>query len=111
RRRVFRAHVPPDYGYFAGHFTGYPILPGAAQLSELVLPCVRRARPELGPLRQMSRIKFANRIKPDERVDVELAWRNDEPQIDFALRRGDAICSAGKLNFESSPPSAAEDPP
>jgi hypothetical protein len=103
RRRVFRVHVPLDYGYFAGHFTGYPILPGAAQLSELVLPCVRRARPDLGPLRQMNRIKFSNRIKPDEAVDVVLSWRGAESLVEFALRRDDTLCSAGKLNFAVAP--------
>jgi hypothetical protein len=103
-RRVYRAHVPADYGYFVGHFPGYPILPGAAQLSDLVLPCVRRARPELGPLALMTRVKFLDRIKPDQDVEVVLTWREAEPSLEFALRRADTLCATGKLGFAAVPP-------
>jgi hypothetical protein len=100
-----RVHVPMDYGYFDGHFTGYPILPGAAQLSELVLPCVRRAWPELGALRQMARLKFTGRIQPGETIDVVLSTRAGSANVDFSLKRGDTSCSAGSLSF--APPEAA----
>jgi 3-hydroxymyristoyl/3-hydroxydecanoyl-(acyl carrier protein) dehydratase len=103
-RRVYRVHVPADYGYFVGHFPGYPILPGAAQLSDLVLPCVRRARPELGPLALMTRVKFLDRIKPDQNVEVVLTWREAEPNLEFALRRADTLCATGKLGFAAVPP-------
>jgi hypothetical protein len=97
---VFDVHVPANYGYFAGHFPGQPILPGAAQLSELVLPCVRRARPELGRLVRLTRLKFQERILPDDRVVVALVFGSDPRQVDFALRRATTICAAGRLNFE-----------
>jgi 3-hydroxymyristoyl/3-hydroxydecanoyl-(acyl carrier protein) dehydratase len=103
-RRVYRAHVPADYGYFVGHFPGYPILPGAAQLSDLVLPCVRRARPELGPLALLTRVKFLDRIEPDQDVEVVLTWREAEPNLEFALRRADTLCATGKLGFTAGPP-------
>jgi hypothetical protein len=103
-RRVYSAHVPSDYGYFAGHFPGYPILPGAAQLSDLVLPCVRRARPRLGALALMTRVKFLDRIKPGEDVEVVLTWRDDEPSVEFALRRADTLCATGKLGFGAAVP-------
>jgi hypothetical protein len=100
-RAVYRIHVPATYVYFEGHFPGHPILPGAAQLSEMVLPCVRRARPELGPLTRMTRIKFQERIKPDELIDVALTFPSDRQQVDFALRRGETLCAAGRLSFAS----------
>ena len=103
-QRVYRAHVPADYGYFVGHFPGYPILPGAAQLSDLVLPCVRRARPELGPLALMTRVKFLDRVRPDQDVEVVLSWREPEPSVEFALRRADTLCATGKLSFAAVPP-------
>jgi hypothetical protein len=98
-RRVFHVHVPADYGHFAGHFAGYPILPGAAQLSELVLPCVRRARPELGRLEHMARVKFSARIQPDERIAVGLSWRAGERTLEFTLHRAETLCAAGRLTF------------
>lgn len=97
----FTAHVPEDYAYFDGHFPGYPILPGAAQLSELVMPSVRRARPELGDLKKMTRLKFLGRIQPDQDVDVVLSWQPDSPSLDFALMRGDTTCAGGRLTFEA----------
>ena len=98
-RHVFRVHIPRDYGHFAGHFAGYPILPGAAQLSELVLPCVRRARPDLGRLEQMTRIKFSGRIQPGEQIAIGLSWRDGERTLDFTLHRDDTLCAAGRLSF------------
>jgi 3-hydroxymyristoyl/3-hydroxydecanoyl-(acyl carrier protein) dehydratase len=97
-----RVEVPSDYGYFDGHFAGYPILPGAAQLSELVLPCVRRAWPELGALKQMARLKFTGRIQPGETIDVVLSARTGGTSVDFALRRAEVLCSAGTLSFTGS---------
>jgi hypothetical protein len=97
-----RVEVPSDYGYFDGHFAGYPILPGAAQLSELVLPCVRRAWPELGALKQMARLKFTGRIQPGETIDVVLNARTGSTSVDFALKRAEVLCSAGTLSFTES---------
>jgi hypothetical protein len=95
----YQLHVPANYAYFEGHFPGYPILPGAAQLSEMVLPCVRRARPGLGRLLRMARLKFQERIKPDELIDVSLTFAQDPTQVDFTLRRGATVCAAGRLVF------------
>lgn len=97
-----RVHVPMDYGYYDGHFTGYPILAGAAQLNELVLPCVRRAWPELGALAQMSRLKFTGRIQPGETIDVVLSQRAGSASVDFSLKRGETLCSAGSLSFREA---------
>jgi hypothetical protein len=97
----YRASVqlPTDCPYFDGHFPGYPILPGAAQLSELVLPLVRRVRPDLGPLRTMTRLKFSGRIQPGETIEVVLRGRVADVQLDFTLRRAQALCAAGSLSF------------
>ena len=93
------AQIPDDYPYFDGHFPGYPILPGAAQLSELIVPLVRRVRPELGRLRAMARLKFSGRIQPGETIDVVLQGRPGDGQLDFTLRRGKTLCAAGSLSF------------
>jgi hypothetical protein len=61
---------------------------------------VRRARPELGRLVRLTRLKFQERILPDDRVVVALVFGSDPRQVDFALRRATTICAAGRLNFE-----------
>jgi hypothetical protein len=100
-RCVFEVHVPANYVYFEGHFPEHPILPGAAQLSDMVLPCVRSARPELGALTHMTRLKFSERISPDDTIEVHLHWRGTEPALEFALRRASTLCAAGRLSFSS----------
>ncbi|MCA9671222.1 MAG: AMP-binding protein [Myxococcales bacterium] len=97
--RVFRAHVPARYGWFDGHFVDYPILMAAVQLRDLVMPCIRRARPELGDVQRMSRLKFLSRIKPDDDIAVELRWREGQSEVTFALRRGERVCSSGTVSF------------
>ena len=99
-KHVTEIAVPVDYVYFAGHFPGYPILPGAAQLSEMVLPCARRARPGLGRLVRMARLKFQERIMPGDHIQVVLTFPADPKQLDFSLLRSGSVCAAGRLSFE-----------
>lgn len=99
--RVVPVHVPPTYGWYEGHFPGYPILAGAVQLHEMVVPAIRDALPELGQVRKLTRLKFLDRILPDDRIDVELRWRNEEPAVEFRLKRGETTCSAGRIAFDA----------
>jgi 3-hydroxymyristoyl/3-hydroxydecanoyl-(acyl carrier protein) dehydratase len=105
----FHLHVPEDYAYFDGHFPGYPILPGAAQLGELVMPCVRRARPALGQLSAMSQLKFLGRILPGDAVQVVLAFREAEATVDFTLRCRSAVAATGRLTFTAQPTLGGDD--
>lgn len=98
-RREFAVDVPVDYGWFEGHFPGYPILAGAVQLKELVLPAVESAFPGLGAVKQMSRIKFTGRILPGDRVTVQVEREGDDAVVDFVVRKPSEVCSAGRLVF------------
>lgn len=95
-------HIPETYGAFEGHFPGYPILAAAFQLNDLVLPRIRAERPDLGAVRSVRRLKFLGRIVPDDRLELELRWSQGEPAIDFALSRGDKVCSGGRIIFEGA---------
>lgn len=101
--------IPTDYVFFRGHFPKVAMLPGVVQLSEIVVPLVRRRHPELGALRQLRRIRFRRPILPGETVDVELGsiesvTSPDSPRSDirFDLRVGDAVVASGTLSFEAS---------
>ncbi len=102
-RHEVAVEVPADYGWFEGHFPGYPILAGAVQLKELVLPAAKRAFPELDAVREMSRIKFTGRIVPGDRVTVVVERELGQPVVDFEVRKAKALCSAGRLAFNGSP--------
>ncbi|MFW6051015.1 MAG: AMP-binding protein [Myxococcota bacterium] len=99
RGMAFPVRIPDDCAWFEGHFPGHPVMAAAVQLQELVLPCVRRARPDLGTVRRMTRLKFLGRIEPGDALRVELRWRPGRPAVEFAIRRGETTCSAGHLAF------------
>ncbi len=99
--QCYRVHVPPRYAFFAGHFSGYPVLAGAVQLHELVLPCVRRANPALGDLRRLNGLKFAARIAPGDTLTVAVLAPPGSGRVEFCVRRAATRCSFGRLEFAS----------
>jgi len=97
--RRCRTVIPADYPYFKGHFRGYPVMAGVVQLHELVLPCVRRLRPDLGALAGLSGLKFPERIGPGQAVEVLLRWKDEGPSVSFEIRRDALRCALGQLKF------------
>ena len=96
----FSATLPERYVMFQGHFPGYPVLAGAVQLTELVLPCVQRVRPGLRGLRELKGLKFTKRLAPGDPVTVVLRWTaQTDDRIDFEIRRDAVLCSSGKMRF------------
>lgn len=94
--------LPAGWDAFDGHFEGYPVLAGALQLKELVLPVVRRAFPELQGVRGMSRVKFAGRIVPEDALTIALERAGAAERVRFEILRCDEVCSSGLLEFESA---------
>jgi len=93
----FHTQVPADFFAFDGHFPGYPVLSGAVQLHELVLPCLRAA---LGaPCEAMAFLdmKFLARIAPGDTVDVTLRWSDQQTHAEFEITRDGVRCSAGRV--------------
>lgn len=107
---VRRVALPADYLLYEGHFTGYPVLAGGAQLHELVLPCVRAAcgDAELPALQGLDAIKFLARFLPGETVDVRVRRAGDGERATFEVRRGDTVCTTGRMTFASALPPFAE---
>lgn len=89
--------VPEDYAWFEGHFELFPVLAGAAQLKDLILPIVERAFPELGDVESMSRIKFSGRITPGNTLTVGVARGPRKQRIEFQIIKADEVCSTGIL--------------
>jgi hypothetical protein len=99
-----RARVPTSYVHFEGHFDGYPILAAVVQLQELVLPLARRARPSLGELQELQRLKFLGRISPGDELAVTLRFPPGVAACDFEISRGERRCSAGRMCFAEQEP-------
>lgn len=94
-----RVLVPPDCAWFEGHFPGYPVLAGAVQLHEFVLPCLRRVRGGRFAVRRLLGLKFPRRIRPGERVEVRLAYDEGGRGVDFELRVDGAVATRGRLEL------------
>jgi 3-hydroxymyristoyl/3-hydroxydecanoyl-(acyl carrier protein) dehydratase len=96
-----RVRVPPDYAFFDGHFPGYPVLAGAVQLHEFVLPCLRRVRGGRPAVRRIAGLKFPRRIRPGDAVEVRLAWEPGGRGVEFELRVDGGVATHGRLELAS----------
>ncbi len=93
----FAVTIPADLLYLQGHFPGYPLLPGIAQLLALVLDRTQALWPEFGQPRRVLRLKFKQPIFPGDQLVVHLERTIEE--VRFALHRGDEVCTIGALRF------------
>ena len=66
------------------------------QLHELLLPLIARVRPQLGPLRELQRVKFLGRIVPGDEITVTLRFAGDQPNCDFELTKPGTRCSRSR---------------
>jgi len=104
-RHRFSVQVPLDLAFFRGHFVGYPVLPGVAQVVALVLARVRALHPELDEPRAISRLKFRRPIAPGDELELQLQINAARRRVSFTiLRAGDGVrageaCSAGLLDY------------
>lgn len=96
---AYRTRIPDRYAYFEGHFPPYPVLAGAVQLHELVLPCLRRHLVRDLHVTSLSGVKFPSRILPGDEITLTLTIDESKGAADFAILRGEEKCSAGRLGF------------
>ena len=64
--------VPTDSPWFQGHFPGNPVVPGIAQLG-MVLEVLRKSLQRELRVKQVSRVRFKQMIRPDERIGVRVS--------------------------------------
>ncbi|MEO3922640.1 FabA/FabZ family ACP-dehydratase [Micromonosporaceae bacterium B7E4] len=99
---VSTAKVDPGDPVFAGHFPGFPVLPGV-YLVELVGQTVRAAlgeryRPELAA---MDRCRFLSPVAPGDelRIEVALSWSGPELRCSAKINTGGGPAAELRLRY------------
>jgi len=105
--RVLEFPVREDLLYLRGHFDGWPILPGVAQLHGLVLRQSRRAWPDLGVLRKVRKLQFKRLIQPHQTIALRLTRAQGSTTVDFEIAREGLPCSSGTFIFEGQAATSA----
>ncbi|GEM_PF-3410692 len=63
--------IPQECVYFEGHFDGFPILPGVAQLS-IIRKEIQACWPDLSAPKALRALKFKSPITPNSRIEIVL---------------------------------------
>ena len=111
-RLRYQTRVPLDLPYFGGHFSTFPLVPGAVELE-----WVRRlaARHPFGRqnIIRIENLKYQQFIRPYDDISVELGYDADKNKLSFKIQKQDAVCASGKLVFDtpqdSTNPTAREE--
>lgn len=94
-----RVRVLPDPACVEGHFPGDPVVPGVAQLLDVVDPQVHAAWPDLGPLLRVSRVKFLAALRPGDDLTLILRRRRGARSVQVELRRGREMATKGAFEY------------
>ncbi len=99
-RLRYQTRVPLDLPYFGGHFSTFPLVPGAVELE-----WVRRlaARHPFGRqnIIRIENLKYQQFIRPYDDISVELGYDADKNKLSFKIQKQDAACASGKLVFDT----------
>ena len=97
--------VPEDLEYLAGHFPGFPVVPGVAQLGWVV----EAARELLGrptSVQGIEALKFKRLLRPADVVHLRVELSADRNALDFRFWDDGGVVSSGRLRLVAEPPPA-----
>ena len=90
--------VPDDLEYLSGHFPGFPVVPGVAQIG-WVLDAARAVLAGPATLRAVEALKFKRLLRPADVVRLRVELSTDRTRVDFRLWDDDGVVSSGRLRF------------
>lgn len=97
--------VPAELSLFAGHFPGFPLLPGVAQihwaarLGAARFPIVSGTN---GGFSRLLNIKFQKPVLPDSEMDLALHWDSARQQLAFTYTSAAGCHASGKIEFAAN---------
>jgi acyl-coenzyme A synthetase/AMP-(fatty) acid ligase len=97
-RRTLR--VPPALAYLAGHFPGFPLVPGVVQI-QWVMDVVRRLTGQESHLRRIEALKFTGILRPGEIFELSAKCSPSGEHIDFRLWNERTLFSSGRCVLAS----------
>jgi acyl-coenzyme A synthetase/AMP-(fatty) acid ligase/3-hydroxymyristoyl/3-hydroxydecanoyl-(acyl carrier protein) dehydratase len=97
--REVHLSIPVDLPFFAGHFEGYPVLPGVVILNDIALAESQRAWPELTRLRTLEHLKLRRPVRPGDVLTLRLTRARGTPSVEFELLCSGKRCAVGTLTF------------
>ena len=95
-----RFRVAATHPSLAGHFPGYPVVPGVVVLEHVVAAAGRELAAGESLL-AVAQAKFTTPLLPGVDADVELQRAGDH--VRFVVRAGDATVAQGTLSFGARP--------
>jgi 3-hydroxyacyl-[acyl-carrier-protein] dehydratase len=75
---VAQVRVPAGSSWFDGHFPGFPVLPGIAQLA-IVAGVLEEALETRVRVTEVSRVRFKMAVLPDQTIEVRITSRENDP--------------------------------
>jgi 3-hydroxyacyl-[acyl-carrier-protein] dehydratase len=93
--------VPKDHPAFAGHFPGFPVLPGAVLLDQVLQAIESQRGIDLTQWRITS-AKFLSVVRPGDLLRLEHEIANNG-SIRFTLNSADRQIAGGSLSSAASP--------
>lgn len=93
--------VPTNLSLFKGHFPGFPLLPGVAQIHW----AARLGAERFGMNAHFSRmlnVKFQKPVRPGSNLTLRLGWDAARRQLAFDYTAKGINCASGKLEFTAA---------
>ena len=87
--------IPVDHPAYAGHFPGFPILPGAVLLDEVLRELAQHRSLDLTQW-QVGAVKFLERVGPGDPLEMEHTAPS-AASIRFVVRCGATTVATGAL--------------
>lgn len=94
----FSLLIAPDLPCFAGHFEGFPLVPGVVQIG-WVIEFASQFLSLNAQVKLVEKLKFTHPILPNYQVQLQIKLLNHGQSMDFWYKKGDLLCSQGRVVF------------